>query len=802
MGISKVILNGVTKVDLTQDTVDETNLLAGETATGADGEPVEGTIATKSSTNLTVSGATVTAPAGYYSAAASKSVATTTHPNPTASINSTTGVVTASHTQTTGYVTGGTTTGTLNLTTQAGKTVTPTETEQTAVAAGRYTTGAVKVGAISSTYIGSDIAQNDSDDLTVSGATVNVPAGYYAEAASKSVGTTTHPAPTASINSSTGLVTASHTQGTGYVTGGTTTGTLQITAQAAKTVTPTESEQTAVAAGRYTTGAVKVGAISSTYVGSGITQRDSDDLTASGATVTAPAGYYAEAASKSVASGTAGTPTATKGTVSNHSVSVTPSVTNTTGYITGGTKSGTAVTVSASELVSGTLSINSSGTKDVTNYASASVAAGTVATPTATKGTVSNHSVTVTPSVTNTAGYINGGTKTGTAVTVSVSELESGTKSITENGTGISVSGYSTVDVDVPSDEPVIQSLTVTPTTSQQVFTAGEEIGDQVYSQISFQSSPVQTFSTPLTVNDTYHIVVHGSTDDGRTFKTTPVDTIFKCKTTELTLNNVLTITNTGYTWTSHARSNYDALQVIINETTIVDGYSPVTVEACAPSVSVQPLSVTLNGTYTAPSGTAYSPVTVAVEGGGGGSVEEKQVNFVDYDGTILYSYTASEFANLSALPSNPGHAGLVSQGWNWTLAQIRSQLTAYPDAPVWVGQMYITQSGATEIDITLTAPNLHPYLQIAPKGTVVIDWGDNTATDTVTGTSNQSLKFTGHEYASAGNYTIKLTVSSGNFAFYTNSNTYRGVLSVKSDVTKSSLYADDITAIRIGENA
>ena len=69
-------------------------------------------------------------------------------------------------------------------------------------------------------------------------------------------------------------------------------------------------------------------------------------------------------------SGTAGTPTATKGTVSNHSVSVTPSVTNTTGYITGSTKTGTAVTVSASELVSGSETITQNGTVDVTNLAS------------------------------------------------------------------------------------------------------------------------------------------------------------------------------------------------------------------------------------------------------------------------------------------------------------------------------------------------------------------------------------------------------------------------------------------------
>ena len=142
--------------------------------------------------------------------------------------------------------------------------------------------------------------------------------------------------------------------------------------------TPTESQQTAtITPDNGYDGLeevdVTVGAISSTYVGSGITQRSSSDLTASGATVTAPAGYYSSQATKTISSGTAGTPTATKGTVSNHSVSVTPSVTNTTGYITGSTKTGTAVTVSASELVSGSLSITSNNTYDVTNYASAVV---------------------------------------------------------------------------------------------------------------------------------------------------------------------------------------------------------------------------------------------------------------------------------------------------------------------------------------------------------------------------------------------------------------------------------------------
>ena len=70
-----------------------------------------------------------------------------------------------------------------------------------------------------------------------------------------------------------------------------------------KSYTPTESQQTETVT--YDTGYdglekvnVTVGAISSTYVGSGITQRTSSDLSASNLTVTAPAGYYASSASK------------------------------------------------------------------------------------------------------------------------------------------------------------------------------------------------------------------------------------------------------------------------------------------------------------------------------------------------------------------------------------------------------------------------------------------------------------------------------------------------------------------------
>lgn len=65
----------------------------------------------------------------------------------------------------------------------------------------------------------------------------------------KGSGGGTQEAPTISVNSDTGLITA---------TAGTKSATHQMIAQAAKTVIPWTVEQTAVSAGRYTTGAVKV----------------------------------------------------------------------------------------------------------------------------------------------------------------------------------------------------------------------------------------------------------------------------------------------------------------------------------------------------------------------------------------------------------------------------------------------------------------------------------------------------------------------------------------------------------------
>lgn len=177
-------------------------------------------------------------------------------------------------------------------------------------------------------------------------------------------------------------------------------------------------------------------------------------------------------------------------------------------------------------------------------------------------------------------------------------------------------------------------------------------------------------------------------------------------------------------------------------------------------------------------------------------SISKKDVNFFDYDGTVLYSYSAAEFANLSELPANPTHEGLVAQGWNWNLTDSKTYVASY--GKLNIGQSYITASGATEIDIEMNDGRLSPILSIAVNGTVNIDWGDGTVPDEVTGTSLTTRLDPTHTYARAGNYIIKISETTGSEYSFCCDGSYT-LLRKNATSNENKIYANCIKNVRIG---
>jgi len=148
-----------------------------------------------------------------------------------------------------------------------------------------------------------------------------------------------------------------------------------------------------------------------------------------------------------------------------------------------------------------------------------------------------------------------------------------------------------------------------------------------------------------------------------------------------------------------------------------------------------------------------FSPHIHIIESGVG--IESKGVDFIDYDGTIIYSFTAADFAQLSEMPPNPSHNGLTAQGWNWTLSDAKNYVAA--NGRLIIGQNYITTDGKTKLYIKIPTEGRMTftiYFSQSVANGVTVDWGDGTATETVSGTG---VVNTSHTYSTTGKYTITL---------------------------------------------
>ena len=332
-----------------------TQMLQGITAYSK-GTKYTGTIPSKASADITVTANTVKIPAGYYSTANTKTVAETTVATPAISISSD-GLITASSAQTAGYVAANTTTATKQLTAQSAKTITPSSSAQVAVGAGKYTTGDITVSAVptetktitaNGTYspsngkyfssvkvaVASDAVALQEKTITPTESTQVVdPDNGYGGFSSVTVngipstyvgsGVATKGATTIIPSASQQTAVSANTYVTGAITvAAVPSETKNITSNGTytpstgkwfssvsvnipdtvfntqtKSVTPTESKQTVTPdAGYDGLSSVTVGAISSTYIGSGITRKSAATYTPTESEQTIAAGQYLDGA--------------------------------------------------------------------------------------------------------------------------------------------------------------------------------------------------------------------------------------------------------------------------------------------------------------------------------------------------------------------------------------------------------------------------------------------------------------------------------------------------------------------------
>lgn len=139
----------------------------------------------------------------------------------------------------------------------------------------------------------------------------------------------------------------------------------------------------------------------------------------------------------------------------------------------------------------------------------------------------------------------------------------------------------------------------------------------------------------------------------------------------------------------------------------------------------------------------------------------KNDVNYYDYDGTILYSYTAEEAMALTEEPALPEQEGLICQGWNISLEDMQSYVSKYGKRDV--GAIYITDDGATRFYITLGEhdnPSVTINLYQYDARTTTIDWGDGSAPETFPTQYNGIT--TTHTYSALGDYIISAFPAEG----------------------------------------
>lgn len=185
-------------------------------------------------------------------------------------------------------------------------------------------------------------------------------------------------------------------------------------------------------------------------------------------------------------------------------------------------------------------------------------------------------------------------------------------------------------------------------------------------------------------------------------------------------------------------------------------------------------------------------------------SQEKKGINYMDYDGTVLESYTPDEYYNLTTEPQIilPEHENLTFQGWNWSFNEVKEYLSHFSQndrkyVSVNIGSCYVTTDGATKIYVELTEDILDIKLSFQVDGAVTVDWGDNSTPNILNGELGVALS-PSHIYSNIGKYCISISSENPLVIETDESSTYCQLIS-KSDI--DDVGQDSIYKIETGSN-
>lgn len=195
--------------------------------------------------------------------------------------------------------------------------------------------------------------------------------------------------------------------------------------------------------------------------------------------------------------------------------------------------------------------------------------------------------------------------------------------------------------------------------------------------------------------------------------------------------------------------------------------------------------------------------------------VEELDVNFIDYDGTILYSYGYQEFANLSAFPTcscdtsfNPTYN---TAEWNYsTLAAAKTYVAS--NKKLQIGKQYYYNYTGTltnyvvrglRFKIKLEEDFTNPTLAFGLNGSAMINWGDGSSLGIITGNDIDTIVSSSHNYAYAGEFWIEIVIDHDKYMKILG-NTHSLLLSQDSSVTTKvnrGFYQNCIKEVWVGNN-